>query len=160
MMHHQSSSATNRAAELLLIEDNRGDVLLMLEALKTAKLANRVSVARDGAEALRMLRKEAPYPDQATPDLILLDLNLPGKDGRDILKEIKSNPATSFIPVIVFSSSSAERDVMESYALNANCYVVKPLNFQGLKDIVSSLETFWLAIVPRLSGGEGQTHAH
>lgn len=136
-----------RPAELLLVEDNYGDILLTEEALKTCKLANRLHIARDGEEGLKMLRKEPPHAEQVTPDLILLDLNLPRKDGREVLAEIKGAPELAKIPVVILTGSHAELDVVKSYELNANCYVVKPLNFEQLKDVVGSIQEFWFSVV-------------
>jgi len=136
-----------RPAELLLIEDNEGDVLLTQVALKDCKIANRLHIANDGEQALKMLRKEPPYGDQVTPDLILLDLNLPRKDGREVLSEIKSTPDLAKIPVVVLTGSRADMDVIKSYELNANCYVVKPLDFQQLKEVVGSINDFWFSVV-------------
>jgi len=136
-----------RPAELLLVEDNEGDVLLTQVALKDCKLANRLHIANDGEQALKMLRKEPPYGDQVTPDLILLDLNLPRKDGREVLSEIKGTPNLAKIPVVILTGSRAEMDVIKSYELNANCYVVKPLDFQQLKEVVGSINDFWFSVV-------------
>ncbi len=136
-----------RPAELLLVEDNYGDILLTEEALKSCKLANRLHIARDGEEALKMLRKEPPHAEQTTPDLILLDLNLPRKDGREVLAEIKGSPELAKIPVVILTGSHAELDVVKSYELNANCYVVKPLNFEQLKGVVGSIQEFWFSVV-------------
>jgi two-component system, chemotaxis family, response regulator Rcp1 len=139
--------ALGRPAELLLVEDNEGDVLLTQIALKDCKLANRLHIAKDGEEALKMLRKEPPYGDQVTPDLILLDLNLPRKDGREVLTEIKRTPDLAKIPVVILTGSRADIDVIKSYELNANCYVVKPLDFQQLKEVVGSINDFWFSVV-------------
>ena len=136
-----------RPAELLLVEDNEGDVLLTQVALKDCKIANRLHIANDGEQALKMLRKEPPYGDQVTPDLILLDLNLPRKDGREVLSEIKSTPDLAKIPVVILTGSRADMDVIKSYELNANCYVVKPLDFQQLKEVVGSINDFWFSVV-------------
>ena len=136
-----------RPAELLLVEDNEGDVLLTQVALSDCKIVNRLHIANDGEQALKMLRKEPPYGDQVTPDLILLDLNLPRKDGREVLSEIKSTPDLAKIPVVILTGSRAEMDVIKSYELNANCYVVKPLDFQQLKEVVGSINEFWFSVV-------------
>src|SRR5215510_12853025 len=124
-----------RPAELLLVEDNEGDVLLTQVALKDAKIANRLHIASDGEQALKMLRKEPPYGDQVTPDLILLDLNLPRKDGREVLAEIKRSPDLAKIPVVILTGSRADMDV------------VKPLDFQQLKEVVGSINDFWFSVV-------------
>jgi CheY-like chemotaxis protein len=136
-----------RPAELMLVEDNYGDVLLTQEAFMACKILNHLQIARDGEEALKMLRKEAPYGDLTTPDLILLDLNLPRKDGREVLTEIKNDHALAKIPVVVLTGSRAELDVVRSYELNANCYIAKPINFEQLQNVVNSLQKFWFSVV-------------
>jgi len=136
-----------RPAELLLIEDNYGDVLLTREACQNARMPNNLSVAGDGEEALSMLRKEGRHAGHPRPDLILLDLNLPRMDGREVLQTIKCDPALQRIPVIVLTSSAAEIDVLKSYDLRANSYIVKPVSFDRLQEIVTSLESFWLTVV-------------
>lgn len=136
-----------RPAELMLVEDNYGDILLAQEAFRACKIANRLHIARDGEVALKMLRKEAPYGDQVTPDLILLDLNLPRKDGREVLAEIKGTPELGKIPVVILTGSRAELDVVCSYELNANCYIVKPIDFQQLQQVVNSIQDFWFSVV-------------
>jgi|SRR5580700_4453920 CheY-like chemotaxis protein len=136
-----------RPAELLLVEDNYGDVLLTQEAFRSAKIGNNLAVAVDGEEALAMLRKEGRYHAQPTPDLILLDLNLPRMDGREVLKTVKSDPVLHTIPVIVLTSSSAEIDVLRSYELMANGYIVKPVTFDRLKEVVALIESFWFTVV-------------
>jgi two-component system, chemotaxis family, response regulator Rcp1 len=139
--------ACGRSAELLLVEDNYGDVLLTKEAFRSAKIANNLTVAGDGEEALRILRKEGPYADAPTPDIILLDLNLPRMDGQEVLKAIRADPALKLIPVIVLTSSKADADIKQSYALKANGYVVKPVDFERLKEIVALIESFWFTVV-------------
>jgi two-component system, chemotaxis family, response regulator Rcp1 len=136
---------------ILLVEDNDGDVFLIMEALHEAKIQHAVHVVHDGVEALEFLRRKGKYHDAARPDLILLDLNLPRKDGREVLAEIKPDPGLRSIPVIVLTSSQAEQDVNKAYDLHANCYIVKPSDFRGLTDIVRSIEHFWLSLV-RLPG--------
>jgi two-component system, chemotaxis family, response regulator Rcp1 len=145
-----------RPAELLLVEDNYGDVLLTREACQNARMPNNLSVAGDGEEALSMLRREGRHANHPRPDLILLDLNLPRMDGREVLDTIKSDPALLRIPVIVLTSSAAEIDVLRSYDLKANSYVVKPVNFDRLQEIIASIESFWLTIValPTTTAGE------
>jgi CheY-like chemotaxis protein len=133
--------------EILLLEDNFGDVLLIQKAFEKSRIATTVSVAEDGELALHMLRREGRFKDQARPDLILLDLNLPKLDGREILLEVKQDPALSDIPIVVLSGSRAEAEIARIYALHANAYIVKPVNFQHLQEIVSTLETFWFGIV-------------
>jgi chemotaxis family two-component system response regulator Rcp1 len=139
--------ALGRPAELLLVEDNYGDVLLTREAFQDAKIANNLSVASDGEEAMSRLRREGPFSDHPRPDLILLDLNLPRMDGREVLQAIRADPELARIPVIVLTSSKADIDVVKSYDLHANGYIVKPVDFDRLKEIVNSIETFWFTVV-------------
>jgi chemotaxis family two-component system response regulator Rcp1 len=139
--------ARGRPAELLLIEDNYGDVLLTREAFRSARISNNLAVAGDGEQALAMLRREDPYADQVTPDVILLDLNLPRMDGREVLEAIKNDPKLQRIPVIVLTSSKAEIDIVKTYDLGANGYIVKPVTFERLQEIVASIETFWFSVV-------------
>jgi CheY-like chemotaxis protein len=136
-----------RRAELLLIEDNYGDVVLVKEAFQSAKIANNLSVAGDGEAALAILRRQGAHKPRALPDLILLDLNLPRMDGREFLTELRGDPALQRIPVVVLTSSAAEIDILKSYELKANAYIVKPVNFARLQEIVASLETFWFSVV-------------
>ena len=133
--------------EILLVEDNPGDVELTTLALNEAKICNHVSTVEDGIEALAFLRREKPFQDAPRPDLILLDLNLPRKDGRETLAEIKQDPELRGIPVIILTTSEAERDVLESYLLNANCYIKKPVDLNQFIAIVTSIEDFWFTIV-------------
>jgi CheY-like chemotaxis protein len=145
-----------RAAELLLVEDNYGDELLTREAFLSAKIQNNIVVARDGEEALSLLRREGKYADAARPDLILLDLNLPCLDGHEVLEQIKTNPSLRKIPVIVLTSSDTEIDVEQCYKLNANGYIVKPIDLERLQEIVKSIESFWFSVVvlPHSSASE------
>jgi len=136
-----------RAMQILMVEDNDGDVFLTIEALKSAKVANVVHVVHDGVEALDFLQRRGKYAGAVRPDLILLDLNLPRKDGRELLAEIKPDPDLRRIPVVVLTSSNAEKDVARSYDLHANCYIVKPVDFNGLMEVVKSIEEFWLMVV-------------
>ena len=133
--------------EILLVEDNAADVRLTKEALREGKVRNNLSVARDGQEAVRMLRREPPYENQARPDLILLDLNLPKKDGREVLEDIKRDPDLKTIPVVVLTTSSAEVDIIKSYQLHANCYITKPVDLDQFISVVKSIDDFWLSIV-------------
>lgn len=135
------------AVEILLVEDNPGDVRLTREVLKEGKVLTNLTVARDGVEAMAMLRQEEPYTAVVRPDLILLDLNLPRKDGREVLIEIRGDPNLRRIPVVVLTTSAAERDVLQAYDLNANCYVTKPVDLDQFLGIVQSIEDFWLTIV-------------
>ncbi len=136
-----------RPVEILLVEDNPGDVDLTLEALEDAKMRNHVSVARDGQEALDFLRGEDGFEDKPRPDLILLDLNLPKKDGREVLRIVKEDPALKSIPVVVLTTSSDEKDVLESYEHRANAYIVKPVDFDQFFRAIQALEDFWLTVV-------------
>ena len=146
-MTNVTIEAQGRPAELLLVEDNYGDVLLAREAFRRAKIANNLSVAGDGEEALKMLRREGAYADQARPDLILLDLNLPRMGGREVLLAIKADPNLQRVPVIVLTSSNADSDLLKSYELSANGYIVKPVDFDRLREIVAAIESFWFTIV-------------
>ena len=140
-----------RPVEILLVEDNPGDVRLTIEALRESKLHNQLNVARDGVEALAFLRRDGAFSDAVRPDLIVLDLNLPKKDGREVLAEIKADPALRTIPVVILTTSRAERDVLRSYELQANCYITKPVDLDQFMTVVKSIEDFWLTIV-RLPG--------
>jgi CheY-like chemotaxis protein len=133
--------------EILLVEDSPADVDLTREALEDAKVRNNLHVASDGVEALAFLRREGRYADAPHPDLILLDLNLPKKDGREVLAEIKADPLLRRIPVVVLTTSEAEQDIIQSYDLHANCYVTKPVDLDAFMHVVRSIEDFWLAIV-------------
>jgi len=137
----------SRPVEILLVEDNPADVELTLEALEGGKLLNHVSVASDGLVAMAFLRKQAPFQDAPRPDLILLDLNLPRKNGFEVLEDVKSDPALSAIPVIVLTTSNADRDVVKSYDLKANCYVCKPVELDEFLAFIRSTQEFWLEIV-------------
>lgn len=136
-----------RPAEFLLVEDNPGDVRLTREALNESKLRNNLSVVGDGVEALAFLRRESKYANVPRPDIILLDLNLPRKSGREVLAEIKADPSLKRIPVVIITSSEAEQDVLASYDLHVNCYVTKPVDLEQFMKVVRSIETFWLTIV-------------
>ena len=137
----------NRPVEILLVEDNPGDVRLTLEAFKEGKLRNRLHVARDGEEALAHLRREGAYTAASRPDLILLDLNLPKKDGREVLGEIKADPDLRRIPVVVLTTSKAEQDILKAYELHANCYITKPVDLDQFLRVVRAIEEFWLELV-------------
>jgi len=136
-----------RLAEILLVEDNEGDIELTTEAFKEAKFRNNLHIAMDGDEALDYLFKRNGNEDSVTPDIVLLDLNLPGTDGKEVLETIKSDPALKRIPVIVLTSSQADKDIVESYDLHANCYIVKPVNAIKFIDVVQNIEDFWVDIV-------------
>jgi len=133
--------------DILLVEDNPGDVRLTKEALKGAKVANRLHVVSDGVEALSFLHREGEFADAARPDIILLDLNLPRKDGRQVLSEIKSDNDLRRIPVVVITTSEAEEDIVRTYDLGVNCYVTKPVDLEQFLKIVQTIEDFWLTIV-------------
>jgi CheY-like chemotaxis protein len=144
-----------RPIEILLVEDNPGDIRLTKEALKEAKVLNTLTVVQDGVEALACLRREGRYADAKRPDLILLDLNLPRKDGREVLAEIKKDGALKFIPVVILTTSQDEQDVLKSYGLHANCYITKPVELEQFISVVKAIEDFWLGIVV-LPSGEGE----
>lgn len=141
------SGTRPEAIEILLVEDSPGDVRLTREALSEAKVANRLHVVGDGVEAMAFLRREGPHASAPRPDLVLLDLNLPRMDGREVLATIKGDPELRTIPVVVLTTSDAEADVLRSYNLHANCYLVKPVDVDHFFDQVRSLEGFWLAVV-------------
>ena len=138
---------SSRAIEILLVEDNPGDVRLTEEVLKEGKVQNNLNIVYNGVEALKFLRKEDEFSDVPQPDLILLDLNLPLKDGREVLAEIKKDLELRKIPVVVLTTSQAEEDIMKVYDLNANCYISKPVELNEFIDVVKSIEDFWLSIV-------------
>jgi len=133
--------------DILLVEDNPGDVRLTQVVLQEGEVNNRMSVATDGVEAMRFLRREGEYADAPRPDLILLDLNLPKKDGREVLAEIKEDPDLRRIPVVVLTTSRDERDVLGAYNSYANCYITKPLDLDQFISVVRSVEDFWLEVV-------------
>ncbi|HSN27793.1 MAG TPA: response regulator [Kofleriaceae bacterium] len=133
--------------EILLVEDNAADVRLTEEALKEGKVRNNLHVARDGMEALEFLRRQGKYANATRPDLILLDLNLPRRDGREVLAEIKDDPELKLIPVVVLTTSSAEADILKSYKLHANCYITKPVDLEQFVSGVKSIDDFWLTVV-------------
>jgi len=136
-----------RPIEILLVEDNPGDVRLTQEALKEGKVRNNLRVAWNGVEALSYLRREGEYASAVRPDLILMDLNLPLKDGREVLGEIKSDPSLRRIPVVILTTSQAEEDIIRAYDLHVNCYITKPVDLDQFIRIVRSIEDFWLSIV-------------
>jgi len=149
-MPGETISTRGRPAEILLVEDNYGDVLLTQDAFSAARLPNTIRVASDGEQAIEMLHKTGPYSNMATPDLILLDLNLPKKDGKEVLAEIKRDEKLMHIPVLVLTSSGAQRDVIASYRLHANGYIIKPESLEQFSDVVASIEHFWFnnVVVP------------
>lgn len=133
--------------DILLVEDNLGDIRLTEEALKEYKVKVNLHVVMDGEEAMNYLNKKGKYAHESAPDLILLDLNLPKKDGRQVLKEVKEDPILKHIPVVVLTISNADRDIVQAYDLRANCYIVKPLDFNKFIEVVKELEDFWFEIV-------------
>lgn len=136
-----------KVIEILLVEDNPGDVRLTLEAFKEGKLINNLSVVGDGVEAMAFLRKEGKYTDKPYPDLILLDLNMPKMDGREVLAEIKKDTNLKHIPVVILTTSQAEQDILKSYDLHANCYISKPVDLDQFNVVIKSIQDFWLSIV-------------
>jgi CheY-like chemotaxis protein len=143
-----------RPVEILLVEDSPSDTELTIEALKEAKVRNNLSVVEDGVEALAFLRRQGSYAKAPRPDLVLLDLNLPRKDGREVLAEIKADDELKSIPVVVLTTSRAEEDVCRAYKLHANCYVSKPVDFEQFLEVVKSIENFWLFLVTLPPGSE------
>jgi len=141
------SEVFGKPVEILLVEDNPGDVRLTQEAFKDGKMLNKLHVVEDGMEALAFLKREGKYISAPRPELILLDLNLPRKDGRDVLSEIKADRDLKRIPVVILTTSRSEEDILRSYDLNANCYITKPLELDKFIEIVKSIEDFWLTIV-------------
>lgn len=142
-------------ANILLVEDNPADVRLTQEVLRETQLDFVMQLARDGEQAMQILRKQAPFEDAQTPDLVLLDLNLPRKDGREVLAEVKSDPDLRRIPVLVLSTSKAERDILTCYELHANCYLTKPVDLDQFGQLVQSLQQFWfgMAMLPPKARG-------
>lgn len=138
---------TSYPIEVLLIEDNPADVRLMQEALKDSKVLNNLHVANDGETAMSFLRRKGQYAMVPEPHLILLDLNLPGKDGREVLNEIKNDSALKHIPVVIVTTSAAEEDILKSYCQHANCYVTKPVDLDQFIKVVNAIEDFWFTIV-------------
>ena len=133
--------------EILLVEDNPGDARLAVEALKESKVNNNLYHVRDGVEAMAFLRREGSYAGMPLPDLVLLDLNMPRKDGREVLAEIKGDPELRMIPVVVLTTSEAERDLVRTYDLHANAYVVKPIDLDRFVEVVQAVENFWFTVV-------------
>jgi len=142
-----TTATSAKPIEILLVEDNPGDLDLMMEALEENKLFINLTVAIDGEEAMSMLHHQGDHINAPTPDLILLDLNLPKKDGREVLAEIKAHEQLRRIPVVVLTTSSAESDILLAYGLNANCYITKPVGLQQFLEVVKSINSFWLTVV-------------
>jgi two-component system response regulator len=141
-----------KPVEILLVEDSPTDALLAKEALEFSKLCNNLHIVTDGVAAMSYLRREGEYAQAARPDLIMLDLNLPKKDGREVLEEVKSDERLKTIPVVILTTSKDEVDVIKAYGLHANCYIVKPVDFEKFAEIVKNIETFWFAVVTLPTG--------
>ena len=150
-----SESSGSYSFNILLVEDNPGDSRLAKEALKESKLKNNLYVAEDGVEAMNFLYKTGKYSKMPRPDLVILDLNLPKKDGREVLAEIKNDDNLKRIPVVILTISKAEEDILKTYNLHANCYVTKPLDLDQFMKVVKSIEDFWLTIV-KLPNGKNE----
>ena len=151
------STEETRPIEILLVEDSPSDTELTVEALKDFKVRNHVSVVEDGVQAMQFLRRQGPYVQAPRPDLIMLDLNLPRKDGREVLADIKGDDNLRPIPIVVLTTSRADQDVLRAYQLSANCYINKPVDFNQFLEVVRSIESFWLYVVtlpppPKASG--------
>lgn len=140
---------------ILLVEDNPGDARLAVEALKDSKVRNDLHHVSDGVEAMAFLRREGAHAGAPVPDLILLDLNMPRKDGREVLAEIKEDPDLRHVPVVILTTSAAERDLLKTYELHANAYVVKPLDLDQFIEVVRAIESFWFTVVKLPQAGEG-----
>jgi len=143
----ESIGAGAQPIEILLVEDSPGDVRLTREAFNDAKVHINLHVASDGTEAMAFLKREGKNANVPRPDLILLDLNLPKKDGREVLEEIKESPTLKSIPVVILTTSASEEDILRSYRLHANCYITKPVALDGFLKVVSSIDNFWLSVV-------------
>jgi CheY-like chemotaxis protein len=137
--------------EILLVEDNPGDALLTQQHLKKSKVCNNLHVVEDGLSAMAFLRQEGHYADAPRPDLILLDLNIPGKDGREVLAEVKDDEDLRLIPIVVFTSSDSDEDILRCYRAHANCYITKPIDFEQFHRVIKSIEEFWFLVVKRPS---------
>lgn len=140
--------------KILLVEDNDGDIFLTLEALKEARIHNEIDVVKDGEKALQYLNKENEFANAETPDLILLDINLPKVDGKEVLAKIKNDDVLKVIPVVMLTTSDSERDIMDSYQNHANCYITKPVDFQKFIDVIQTVKNFWINIVQLPSANE------
>ena len=141
------STESPRLVEILLVEDSPADVLMTREAFQQAKLMNNLHVAEDGVQALQFLHREGEFASSPRPELILLDLNLPRKNGQDVLAEIKADPELKTIPVVILTTSQAEQDILEAYDLHANCYIVKPVGFENFVKAMNSIQRFWFGVV-------------
>ncbi len=147
MKRYIAQKIETRPVDILLVEDNPGDVRLTKEALKDAKVLNEIYVARDGVEAMQFVHREGSFAEAPMPDLILLDLNLPRKDGREVLAEIKKDPKLQHIPIVVLTTSKADEDIIKTYNLHANAYITKPVDLNRFVEIMHTLEQFWFTIV-------------
>jgi two-component system, chemotaxis family, response regulator Rcp1 len=147
MKRYMAQNIENRPIDILLVEDNPGDVRLTREALKDAKVLNEIYVARDGVEAMQFVHNEGSFANAPMPDMILLDLNLPKKDGREVLAEIKKDPKLRHIPIVVLTTSKADEDIIRTYNLHANAYITKPVDLSRFVEIMHALEQFWFTIV-------------
>jgi CheY-like chemotaxis protein len=136
-----------KAVHILLVEDNEGDIVLTLEALKEARIHNNVDVIRDGEKAMEFLKKEGEFGNAKTPDLILLDINLPKIDGKEVLASIKNDEVLKIIPVVMLTTSDSEKDIIESYNSHANCYITKPVGFENFMRVILTIKEFWISIV-------------
>jgi two-component system, chemotaxis family, response regulator Rcp1 len=143
----KKDGATGRPIEILLVEDNPGDIRLTVEALKEGKVTNALQIARDGEEAMELLRRKGKFSEAHRPDIILLDLNLPKKDGREVLAEIKADDQLKMIPVVVLTMSKAEEDIFKTYQHHANCYITKPIDMDQFLGVMKQIEDFWLTVV-------------
>ncbi|HEX8237779.1 MAG TPA: response regulator [Abditibacteriaceae bacterium] len=151
---------SGRPIEILLVEDSATDVMLAEEALAEAKVRNNLSVVKDGVEAMAFLHKEREYSEVPRPDLILLDLNMPRKDGREVLAEVKADEKLKQIPVVILTTSKAEQDVLNAYGLHANCYISKPVDFDQFANVVQAIEQFWFTIVLLPTTGTTKTRGN
>ncbi|HEX8552146.1 MAG TPA: response regulator [Abditibacteriaceae bacterium] len=142
-----NATTTTRPIEILLVDDSSTDVMLAEEALDHAKVRNNLSVVKDGVEAMAFLRREEKYATAVRPDLILLDLNMPRKDGREVLAEVKADESLRTIPIVVLTTSQAQEDVLKAYGLHANCYISKPVDFDQFANVVRAIDQFWFTIV-------------
>lgn len=141
------TASSGKAIEILLVEDNPGDARLTIEALKEGRVINNMHLARDGVEAMAFLRREGQHADAAQPDLILLDLNLPRKNGIEVLAEIKMDTVLKRIPVVILTTSQADADIIKTYELHANCFITKPVELDKFMAVVRGIEDFWLTVV-------------
>ncbi|MDO9537276.1 MAG: response regulator [Thermoplasmata archaeon] len=151
-VNNMTARYISKPVEILLVEDNPGDVRLTQEAFKEGKLQNKLSVVNDGEEAMAFLRREGQYADAPRPDIILLDLNMPKKNGSEVLAEIKNDPNLKRIPVVILTTSKAEEDILKTYDLHANCFITKPVDLNQFMVIVKYIKDFWLSIVMLPSG--------